>query len=75
MSQSDVTEQTARSVAEKIVAFADGLDDAERAAFEEMERQVSMLVATDDILDEQQGEGPTSRRVALWHQLILGASR
>ena len=75
MSQSDVTEQTARSVAEKIVAFADGLDDAERVAFEEMERQVSMLVATEDILDEQQGEGPASRRVALWHQLILGASR
>lgn len=75
MSQSGTSEQTARSLAEKLVAFSDGLDDAERAAFEEMERQVSMLVATDDILDEQRGDGPASRRVALWYQLILGAGR
>lgn len=75
MSQSETSEQAARSLAEKLVAFADGLGDAERAAFVEMERQLSLLVATEDIIAEQRGEGPASRRIALWYQLILGAGR
>ncbi len=75
MGQPETSEQTARSLAGKLVAFTDGLDDAERAAFVDLERQLSLLVATEDILAEQRGEGPASRRVALWYQLILGAGR
>ena len=75
MSQPQTSEQSARGLAQKLVAFADGLDDAERTAFEELERQLSLLVATEDIVAEQRGKGPASRRVALWYQLILGAGR
>lgn len=74
MAQNQVSEQDARALAEKIVAFAESLSPGERKAFEALERQISMLVATDDLIQEtQQGESD-SRREALWYELASGSS-
>jgi hypothetical protein len=74
MAQQQISEQDARALAEKMVAFAESLGPGERRAFEALERHIGMLVATDDIMQEtQQGESD-SRREALWYQLATGLS-
>lgn len=75
MAQTPISEQAAKALAERMVRLAADLGPQERAAFEALERHLSMLVATQDVDDTQTGSSPDDRRRALWQQLALTAGQ
>jgi hypothetical protein len=70
--QSPVSADDARVMAKKLCQFVDSLTDSERAAFEAVERQLSMLIPVDDVQDEAEQGDSQNPREALWYRLAMG---
>lgn len=70
--QTPVSAEDARAMAQKLSQFVDALGAGERAAFEAVERQVSMLITVDDVqVEAEEGDSQNSRE-ALWYRLAAG---
>lgn len=72
MALNPVSQEDARAMARKLAQFVDSLGEGERAAFESIERQISLLVMTDDIEDETEHGESENQREALWYKLAQG---
>jgi hypothetical protein len=71
MAQATISDRDARSMAEKLAAFTETLDPGEEAAFEVIERHLSVLVPADIITDDAESRAGGDTRQALWYQLVL----
>lgn len=72
MALNPVSQEDARAMARKLAQFVDSLGEGERAAFESIERQISLLIMTDDIEDETAHGESENQREALWYKLAQG---
>jgi hypothetical protein len=72
MMQHPISDNDARSLAQKLSQFVESLADGERAAFEAAERQISMLIAVDDVQAETEQGDSQNTREALWYRLATG---
>ena len=67
-----VSHEDAHAMAQKVSQFVDSLEEGERTAFEAIERQISLLVMTDDLDDEANQGASENQREALWFKLATG---
>ncbi len=72
MAMNTISHDDAHSMAGKLAQFIDSLEPGERAAFEAIERQISLLVMTDDLEDEKEHGASENQREALWYKLATG---
>ncbi len=73
MAQTQYTEQDAWSLAQKLDQLVQGLTPGEQAAWETLERHVSILVPTEDADVEGYAtadQGGVSQRQHLWFRLV-----
>jgi len=70
--QTPVSAEDAHSMAQKLSKFVDSLSESERAAFEAVERQVSMLMTVDDVQAETEQGDSQNDRESLWFRLASG---
>jgi hypothetical protein len=67
--QTQFTPEDVHALTRKLTEFVDTLPEGERAAFDAIERQISMLIPVDDVDVEAEEGDSRNPREALWYRL------